>query len=88
VHLLDKYNKIYKTSVLYQDYYVAPEEFSCSEELDRTSDSPDPSTRIEEGIQNTSHFGGSEGPPAEGDNWDLVRVSQYQQDRETMPYCT
>jgi len=66
---------------------MAPQKFSCSEELGRASDSPDPSTRIEQGNQNTSHFCVYKGSPTDGDNIDLVRGPQYQQDKEKLPNC-
>jgi len=74
--------------MLYQNYYMAPEKFSRSEELDRASDSPDPSTRIDRENQNKSHFCGSKGSPTDGDNKYLVSGPQYQQDRESLPSCT
>ena len=54
----DVYNKNLQIA-RYVFYHMAPEEFSSPEELDRASDSPDPSTRIEGGNQITSHFCGS-----------------------------
>jgi hypothetical protein len=50
-----------------EHYYKAPENFSCCEALDRASVSSDPSARIGEGSQNTSHCFGCEGPPTDGD---------------------
>jgi hypothetical protein len=57
-----KQNKINK------HYYKAPENFSCSEGLDRGFDSPDPSTRIGKGSQNTPHCCGYKGHPKDADS--------------------
>ena len=43
-----------KLASINERYYKAPEEFSCSEVIDRASDCHSPSARIGEGSQNTS----------------------------------
>jgi hypothetical protein len=48
--------------------YKAPEKFSCSEVLDRASNSPDPPKKIGKGSQNMSRFYGSKGPQMDDHN--------------------
>jgi hypothetical protein len=56
-----------KVASITDHYYEAPEKFSCSEVLDRASDSPNASSGIWKGSQNSLSYCECRGPPTDRD---------------------